>query len=251
MRALRPRARRIASPARREHYSDAVAERTGIQEYTTERFKAFVDAVVAIAMTLLILPLVESVSEAASEHLTTPEFFERHSGQVMSFLLSFVLIANFWLGHHRQYDEVTRITRPLLWFNVAWMATIVWLPVPTAMLGQMKTDQLQQAVYIGTLVLTQVTTLAARVYLLKHPTLTTASTERIRHGITADVAAIVLFSIALAIGMLLGPSGYSALLLLVLTGPIARVLHRVWPARAAGGPSDGVRPNGGDEPRVG
>ncbi|MBO9627219.1 MAG: DUF1211 domain-containing protein [Microbacterium sp.] len=204
-------------------------------------------------MTLLILPLVESVSEAASEHLTTPEFFDRHAGQMMSFLLSFVLIANFWLGHHRQYDEVTRITRPLLWFNVAWMATIVWLPVPTAMVGQMETDPLQQAVYIGTLVLTQVTTLAARVYLLRHPTLTTASTDRIRHGVAADVAAIVLFSVALAIGVIVGPSGYFALLLLIFTGPIAQLLYRLWPDRRAKDAetpesSEDERPEGSGEP---
>ena len=35
--------------------------------YAAERMKAFVDAVVAIAMTLLILPLLESVSDVAGE----------------------------------------------------------------------------------------------------------------------------------------------------------------------------------------
>lgn len=228
-----------------------MADRTSTQEYRTERFKAFVDAVVAIAMTLLILPLVESVSEAASEHLTTPEFFDRHAGQLMSFLLSFVLIANFWLGHHRQYDEVTRVTRPLLWANVAWMATIVWLPVPTAMLGQMETDPLQQVVYVGTLVLTQITTLIARAYLLRHPTLTSASAEHIRHGIVADVAAIVLFSLALGLGVLIGPSGYFALFLLIFTGPISQLLYRIWPGRkttAAETGDAGGRPDGSEDP---
>ena len=55
--------------------------------FRTERFKAFVDAVVAIAMTLLILPLMESVSEAASGTLSTAEFFVEHSGQLLSFCL--------------------------------------------------------------------------------------------------------------------------------------------------------------------
>jgi uncharacterized membrane protein len=211
-----------------------VTERTETQVYKTERFKAFVDAVVAIAMTLLILPLMESVSEAASEGLDTLGFFQEHAGQLFSFALSFLLIANFWMGHHRQYDEVTAITRPLLWCNVAWMATIVWLPVPTAMVGQMDTDPLQQVVYIGTLILTQATSLAARIYLLRHPELTTASASRIRHGAAADIAAIVLFAVALAIAVAIGPEGYFALLLLCFTGVLANAIDRMASRRRTG-----------------
>jgi uncharacterized membrane protein len=210
-----------------------VADRTSTQSYKTERFKAFVDAVVAIAMTLLILPLTESVAEAGAEGLSTAEFLDEHSGQLFSFALSFLLIANFWMGHHRQYDEVIRVTRPLLLCNVLWMATIVWLPVPTAMLGQMDSDPLQQTLYIGTLILTQVVSLVGRFYVLRHPELTTASDARIRHGAAADIATIILFFVALAISVPLGPQGYFALLLLVLTGPFARLILRIW-SRARG-----------------
>ncbi|MEC4630644.1 TMEM175 family protein, partial [Bacillus safensis] len=78
----------------------------------------------------------------------------------------FVLIATFWMEHHRQYQRVRRLTPGLLWVNVGWMLTIVWLPVPTAMLGQMEPDPLQAVLYIGTLILTQVATLAGKLYLL-------------------------------------------------------------------------------------
>lgn len=204
-----------------------MSDATVITEFKPERFKAFVDAVVAIAMTLLILPLLEAVAEAAADRLTTLEFLTEHAGQLMSFVLSFVLIATFWLGHHRQYDEVRAVTRPLLWINVAWLATIVWLPVPTAMLGQMDTDPMQQILYIGTLILTQVTTLAARLYLLRHPALTSASPDRIRHGVAADIAAMILFAIALGIAIAVGDQGYLALLLVMFTGVLARLLYRL------------------------
>lgn len=199
-----------------------------VLRFRTERFKAFVDAVVAIAMTLLILPLMESVSEAAAGGLGTAEFLQEHAGQLLSFGLSFVLIANFWMGHHRQYDEVTRITSPLLWLNVAWMATIVWLPVPTAMLGQMDTDPLQVVLYIGTLIATQITTLGARIYLLRHPDLTKTPPSRIRHGAAADIASILLSAVAMLLAISLGGVGYLALLLLWLTGPLSSLLDRLW-----------------------
>lgn len=197
------------------------------QPFRTERFKAFVDAVVAIAMTLLILPLMESVSEAASGHMSTAEFLDEHSGQLLSFGLSFLLIATFWMGHHRQYRDVEFITGPLLWINVAWMATIVWLPVPTAMIGQMDTDPLQAVVYIGTLIMTQVTTLAGWLYLARHRDLGTVSTEAIRLGAIGDVAAIVLFAAALAIAVAASPDGYAGLFLLLLSDPMSRLLNRL------------------------
>lgn len=195
--------------------------------FRTERFKAFVDAVVAIAMTLLILPLMESVSDAASNRLSTAEFFDEHSGQLLSFGLSFVLIATFWMGHHRQYRDVEWITSPLLWINIAWMATIVWLPVPTAMIGQMDTDMLQPVVYIGTLILTQVTTLAGWVFLLRHPDFTTTPVETLRAGVIGDLAAIILFLVALAIAVFVQPYGYAGLLVLLLSGVVTKLLDRV------------------------
>lgn len=195
--------------------------------FRTERFKAFVDAVVAIAMTLLILPLMESVSDAASNRLSTAEFFDEHSGQLLSFGLSFVLIATFWMGHHRQYRDVEWITSPLLWINIAWMATIVWLPVPTAMIGQMDTDMLQPVVYIGTLILTQVTTLAGWVFLLRHPDFTTTPVETLRAGVIGDLAAIILFLVALAIAVFVQPFGYAGLLVLLLSGVVTKLLDRV------------------------
>ncbi len=205
--------------------------------FRTERFKAFVDAVVAIAMTLLILPLMESVSEAASGKLSTAEFFIEHSGQLLSFGLSFVLIATFWMGHHRQYRDVEWITGPLLWINIAWMATIVWLPVPTAMIGQMETDSLQPVVYIGTLILTQITTLAGWLYLLRHPDFTTTPVDILRAGVIGDLAAIILFLIALALAVFVPAIGYAGLLVLLLTGVVTTLLNRA--ARRAPRPSAG------------
>lgn len=203
--------------------------------FPTERFKAFVDAVVAIAMTLLILPLLEAVSDAAGDGLSTGRFFEEHAGQLLSFGLSFVLIAVFWMGHHRQYRDIERITTPLLWINVAWMATIVWLPVPTAMLGQLDSDPLQAVVYIGTLILTQVTTLGGWVYFARHRDLSSGSSDAIRGGIAGDLAAIALFAAALVIAVSIPSTGYAGLLILLLNGPLSRIFDRLARRRRGAG----------------
>lgn len=204
-----------------------MAEHPPAQKFSTERFKAFVDAVVAIAMTLLILPLMEAVSDAGSGKLTTTEFFDEHSGQLLSFALSFLLIATFWMGHHSQYRDVEWITAPLMWINVAWMATIVWLPVPTAMLGQIDSDPLQKVVYIGTLITTQLATLAGGIYLVRHPELSTAPPSTYRAGVLGGLAAIILFAVALAVAVLVPSIGYAALFVMLLNAPVSRLVDRV------------------------
>lgn len=197
------------------------------QTFAPERLKAFVDAVVAIAMTLLILPLLESVSEAATDGMDTGMFLAEHRGQIFSFVLSFVLIAMFWMEHHRQYERVLRVSSPLLFINVAWMLTIVWLPVPTAMLGQMDTDPLQALLYIGTLTMTQAATLAGKLYLMRNPTLSDFTAEKLRRGAIGDIAAIILFCVALPIAAWVHPIGYFALLLLVFSTPVEKLLERL------------------------
>ena len=51
--------------------------------YVSERTGAFVDAVVAIAMTLLILPLMETSSELAHGEMTAGQWLEQHAQQAI------------------------------------------------------------------------------------------------------------------------------------------------------------------------
>ena len=193
---------------------------------SAERLKAFVDAVVAIAMTLLILPLLENVSELAREGKSTLQYLQEEQGPLWSFALSFVIIALLWINHHRVFDRVERVSTPLVWLQVGWMFTIVWLPVSTAMLGAMSTDDAQKIVYIGSLLLSSLLMLATRLYLRRHPGLHGIDPAALRRGITAEVVTAVLFAIALIVSVTLPRIGYAALFLLVLSGPIQAVAGR-------------------------
>ena len=204
------------------------AEGPGTRTLPAERLKAFSDAVVAIAMTLLILPLMESVTDAAAHHLRTIEWLNLNltAGQLFSFALSFVLIANFWLTHHRLFAGIHRVTNGLLWLTIAWMFTIVWLPIPTALLGQLKTDAGQEVLYIGTLALTSTIMLLSRLYVLRHPFLHDIPESRLRSGLAADLVTIGLFLLALAVALVFPSVGYLAMFLLLLVAPLHRLVTR-------------------------
>lgn len=195
-----------------------------VVERSAERMKFFTDAVVAIAMTLLILPLLESVAEAAADHLTTSQYLQEHGGQLFSFALSFVIIATFWMGHHGLYEQVAQYSGALLWLNVAWMFTIVWLAVATAMVGSMETDALQKVVYIGTMLATSLVTLGSYLYLLRHPDLLVRNDAALTGGLAAAIALSTLFALALAVALVVPRVDYLAMFVLLLTGPLQRVL---------------------------
>lgn len=80
---------------RESRYTPAARQSAVAQEHLfgAERAKTFVDAVVAIAMTLLILPLMESVAAAGGTGETAAEWVGGHGGQLFAFVLSFAVIA--------------------------------------------------------------------------------------------------------------------------------------------------------------
>ena len=195
--------------------------------FTAERGKAFIDAVVAIAMTLLILPLMESIGEAVGHESTATEWFVDHWGQLLSFVLSFTIIAIFWIGHHRVFSRVHHVSSGLLWVTAAWLLTIVWLPVATAMSGQMSVDDpIVRLTYIGSMLLIALLVVAIRLYLRAHPDLHDMSPALIRRGLLAEIAVAGLFLVALLLSVFVPGLGYWPLLLLIGTAFIPRLIRR-------------------------
>ncbi|MRG59128.1 DUF1211 domain-containing protein [Agromyces sp. CFH 90414] len=201
---------------------------------SAERLKAFTDGVVAIAMTLLVLPLVESVTDLGGEGRGVADFFVEEYGQIVSFALSFVLIANAWFTNHRVLARVEYVSPALMSLSVLWMFTIVWLPVPTAMLGSMPTDTLQKVVYIGSLIATAVVMVVIRVHLSRHRELHRFAPGELRSGILADSIVIALYLTALAVAIAVPAIGYWAMCVLFLVSPLHRLVTSAFDRRDAG-----------------
>lgn len=191
-----------------------------------ERLVFFTDAVVAIAMTLLILPLLESVGEAAQDGLDTIGYLVENQGRLVAFTLSFVIIAAFWRSHDRLFEPVEHQDNALLRLNVAWMFTIVWLPVATALVGSMPTDPLQLVLYIGTMLATSLLTLAMRWWLGHRPELVASGHHFDPSGFASMAVVSALFAVALLLAVLIPGLGYWAMLVLLLGAPLDALLAR-------------------------
>ncbi len=192
--------------------------------FRVERVGAFVDAVVAIAMTLLILPLMESVGEVADAGEDTLHWLAEHDQQLVSFVISFVIIAMFWMIHHRMFASVEGVTTPLMWILAGWLLTIVWLPVATAISGAMDGDDAwAKVLYIGSMIATSLFSLAIRLYLRQHPALHRLPADSLTPGIVADLTTALLFALALTLSLTVPDIGYYAMFVMLL-GPFAQGL---------------------------
>ncbi|MGP0221959.1 TMEM175 family protein [Paenarthrobacter sp. NCHU4564] len=193
-----------------------------------ERLQAFTDAVVAIALTLLILPLMESVGELSDHHGTTAGWLVEERYPLLGFALSFLLIAVFWVHHHRLFSNVRKVDPGLLWLTIAWMLTIVWMPVATALSTQLQGDWAQPLVYIGTLFAASFLLLLARLYLRSHPDLHDLKDTAEVSGIRASAIVAGLFLVALVIAFAVPDLGNLPLLLMILSEPLQRLERRLY-----------------------
>jgi uncharacterized membrane protein len=122
------------------------------RERDFERFLTFVDAIVAIAITLLVLPLVD-VAGHLPKGGSVAHLLRENSAQIWAFFLSFAVIANLWLTQHRVLSRVATASTWLTRLMLLWTVTIVVLPFPTALVaGHQAGDQATtKLLYVGTM----------------------------------------------------------------------------------------------------
>lgn len=201
-------------------------------ERSPERLVFFSDAVVAIAVTLLILPLADAVPEAVAKHTGSVELITENGWKIFSFLLSFFVISRLWRVHHRLFEEIRAIAPGLMVANSVWLLAIVVLPFPTEMVSGYGNDRFTQSFYIATILLANLCELAMVVIARSTPGAAKDDSEVLSRMFVGTVTSSIALVIALALGILLPQMSYYPLLLLMLNGPVERVRERMKAARA-------------------
>lgn len=199
---------------RAEHpYDDGIGG-----EKALDRLVAFGDAVVAIAITLVVLPIVDRAMDAPSANA----FFEEDWTSLLSAGLSFVVIAVLWRGHHRMMAVALGYTPTILRLDLLWLAAVVFLPVATVLdiIGS-GNERLALAVYVGTILV------AGAVVRLQATLLERADLlDRPRADPVARWMGVVLLAMVVALVIAVPQPGALWLLLLPLESVILRVLGR-------------------------
>jgi len=191
-----------------------------------DRFITFLDAVVAIAITLLVLPLAEAIGgEHVPAHVR--DVFTQNGARFFAFLLSFAVIARLWWAHHRLGGRVRAVNGPFVLLNLAWVFTIAVLPFATQVVAVYPPVPLAVATYIGTITASSACIAVLDWMVVRRDGLRREGmAEDARAGLLGGVVTTGLFAVALLLGVALRPVNYYGLLLLLLSGPIERAVAR-------------------------
>ncbi|MFP3467095.1 TMEM175 family protein [Leifsonia sp. SIMBA_070] len=190
-----------------------------------DRLVNFSDAAVAIAITLLILPLVDAAGQIG--HSSFGEFIDKNFWEIFAFVVSFAVIARFWVVHHRIFEGVREYNAWMVWLNFLWLFAIAIIPF-TANVISVTAGQRPEvyALYIGNMVLAMLATRLIAEVLYRNPEL---MTEQARADIdrTRGLAELIIMAVALVLAVLFPAINLWWLFLLFLSGPVHAVLHRL------------------------
>jgi uncharacterized membrane protein len=197
-----------------------------------DRVVFFTDAISAIAITLLILPIIDEVSGSSDGGGTAGDFIGENLAQLGSFVISFAVIARLWYAHHQLFEHVERYSGPLAILSMGWAFTIVVLPLPTAMTSEFPPSPLGVGVYVGTMLVSSLFLLAMTLVIRGDKTLESQDNPVSARTIAGIGATAALFTVAFVVGVLIPGIHYWALLVLVISGPSSALILRLMGRRA-------------------
>jgi len=214
-----------------------------------DRLLALTDGVVAIALTLLVLelkvPSLDHVIPPTSASALAAQL-GHDTDQLLSYLISFYVIANFWLIHHRVFRQLASQRESLAWWNFLFLFTISIMPFASSLLGEYSENPLAVSIFALNLLLASLAT-QATLEIGRRRGLTTSRTDprAARAGWlnALGASAVILASIGLA-WVNTDIAKFTWLLIALVPWVVDRWLLR--PAGAGSGPGgDAGRPSPG------
>ncbi len=167
-----------------------------------ERLLALSDGVVAIAITLLVLqlnvpPPAKLADPTSASELATQ--LGKGADQLISYVISFYVIAQFWLVHHRVFRRIAGQREGLAWWNFVFLFTITVMPFTSDLLGKYSANPLAVDIFAVNLLAASLATQLTVVYGRRRDLLI-AETARETQAAQMRAAASV-FVIVLSIGI--------------------------------------------------
>jgi uncharacterized membrane protein len=195
---------------------------------TTARTEAFSDAVIAIAITLLVLEIrVPEVGPHESLSHALWDLWPKYA----TFAVSFLTIGVMWVNHHALFERIGRIDRPLMFINLVLLMAVAFVPFPTAVLGDYVDDpnngHIAAALYGINMLLVGIGFLGMWQRLLNHPELRTPGfgDADVRQSIRRTLPGPVVYVVAIGVSFISAPAAlvlYAVVVLYFAVGQISR-----------------------------
>jgi|WetSurMetagenome_2_1015567.scaffolds.fasta_scaffold66727_2 uncharacterized membrane protein len=209
------------------------------------RIVALSDGLFATVLTILVLDLRPDIaSTSTTQDFAT--FLLALWPKIFNYILTFIVVGLFWMGHHWIFEHIQAYNRRLLWLNLMFLLCVVLLPFATSLLGTPNIGlNVRWDMYAGVIILISLTNMAvweyACAYRLVDPGLDpkVLSYLRMRRLVTP-----LVFFISILVEPFIGGfvSYFTILLVPILSVVIRALVGRGLPVSAPTGP--GIEPLG-------
>ncbi len=197
------------------------------------RIEALTDGIFAVAMTLLVIDLHLPEHAQPDSQAALIEAVRALWPNLVAWLISFLVLAMFWIKNHQLYSYVRHVDMRLLWLTIATLAGASLLPFSAALMAQ-HISTFAQSIYSLNLIALSAASLAGTRYVHAHPALCGApmSTGVYRAAQMRALALIVVACMATGISLLSPARGNLAFALMVALVPLGRRIEAHYARRA-------------------
>lgn len=113
----------------------------GPEGVSAHRIESLTDGIFAFAMTLLVLSINVPLSASALTGMSVSETLLGQADRFINYTMSFLLLAIFWVSHHRVFDHLKSVDWKLVWGNVLLLLFIALMPFATELVNEFPYDR--------------------------------------------------------------------------------------------------------------
>lgn len=195
---------------------------------STTRLEAFSDGVFAIATTLLIL----EVKVPDIEHENLFDGLGELWPSYLAYIVGFFTIGVMWINHHFLIGLFERISRELLFTNLAFLGVVAFIPFPTAVIGEYlaegSTDQLTAAAVLYGVVMLILSVAFTALWFLAYRTPEivrdhVATPRAISRGLQFSAISIAVYAVAIVVAFFAPLVALALFVLVVLLFSFGRI----------------------------
>lgn len=118
-----------------------------LDEQGVKRLTALFDGIMAVAMTILILPLTDSALTFKGASLF--DFFNGPNGLLtLTAIISFAILLDLWLSHHMLFAKVKSISRRVFLIHAIFQLLIIFIPLFTRLVSLHLDNQVTSISYL-------------------------------------------------------------------------------------------------------
>lgn len=148
------------------------------------RLEAFSDGVLAIVITIMVLEMKAPEETTLNALLPVLPVF-------LSYVLSFIYVAIYWINHHHLFQATERISTAVLWANTHLLFWLSLIPFVTSWLGENHLEPVPVAFYGGVLFMSALAyRLLERTLIRSHDT-SWAFAKILRYGRKEQVSPVI------------------------------------------------------------